>query len=261
MTTIHQGSERPPAEPASVESIAPIGHGEAMDLAAAEYARFLDVVRTLTPEEWATRVDDCPLWDVQALLAHLLGNTEATATMREAIRQQVATKRRAKRTGEAEIDAMTAVQVEARAGLSPEQLLSRLAEAAPRSVRFRRRIPAVVRSARVTFPPPLGKKPVGYLLDIIYTRDTWMHRVDVSRALGREMVLSQQHDGRLIADVVADWARNHGRPFDLTLTGPAGGRWMQGSGGEVIELDAVEFCRIVSGRSTGEGLLQTDVVF
>lgn len=70
----------------------------------------------------------------------------------------------------------------------------------------------------------------GYLVDVVFTRDTWVHRLDIARATGRAMLLTREHDGRIVADGVADWARRHGRPFDLTLTGPAGGHWGQGSG-------------------------------
>ena len=65
----------------------------------------------------------------------------------------------------------------------------------------------------------------------------------------------------IVADVVAEWAERHGRPYSLTLTGPAGGSWTSGEGGPTIEMDAIEFCRVVSGRGTGEGLLQTQVPF
>jgi hypothetical protein len=58
---------------------------------------------------------------------------------------------------------------------------------------------------------------------------------------------------------VAEWAERHGAPYDLTLTGPAGGRWT--GTGEAIELDAVEFCRVVSGRGEAAGLLRTQVPF
>jgi hypothetical protein len=56
-----------------------------------------------------------------------------------------------------------------------------------------------------------------------------------------------------------DTARATGR--DLVLTGPAGGRWSFGSGGPELELDAVEFCRLVSGRGRGEGLFGVEVPF
>jgi hypothetical protein len=93
-----------------------------------------------------------------------------------------------------------------------------------------------------------------------------MHRVDISRATGRDLELSADHDGRLVADIVAEWARRHGRPFRLHLEGPAGGTFLQGSGtqgseGEEIAVDAVEFCRIVSGRAIGAGLLTQEVAF
>ena len=111
------------------------------------------------------------------------------------------------------------------------------------------------------FGPPLGTRPIGYLTDRIYTRDAWMHRVDIARATGRELVLTPEHDGRIVADVVAEWARVHGQPYRLTLTGPAGGTWSAGADGEEITLDAIEFCRILSGRAPGEGLLAHEVPF
>jgi hypothetical protein len=48
---------------------------------------------------------------------------------------------------------------------------------------------------------------------------------------------------------------------ELTLLGPGGGHYATGSGGEIIELDVVEFCRAVSGRLPGDGLLATRVLF
>jgi hypothetical protein len=74
-------------------------------------------------------------------------------------------------------------------------------------------------------------------------------------------VLTPDHDGVLVGDVVAEWAQRHGAPYRLRLTGPAGGEWSSGTGGEEIEMDAVEFCRVVSGRSTGVGVLSQQVPF
>ena len=102
---------------------------------------------------------------------------------------------------------------------------------------------------------------MSYLLDVILTRDPWMHRVDISRATSRPLVLTPEHDGRIVADVAAEWARRHGRPFRLELTGPAGGTFVNGDGGEDIRLDAVEFSRILSGRAAGTGLLTQEVPF
>ena len=118
---------------------------------------------------------------------------------------------------------------------------------------------------RATLTQVIGDHPekwrMSYLLDVILTRDPWMHRVDISRATGRDLVLTPEHDGRLVADVVAEWASRHGRPYRLRLTGPAGGTWSAGTDGPELELDAVEFCRIISGRGTGTGLLTQQVPF
>jgi hypothetical protein len=73
--------------------------------------------------------------------------------------------------------------------------------------------------------------------------------------------LTPAHDGRLVADVVADWARRHGEPFTLVLTGSAGGRWRAGDGGALIEIDALDFCWTLAGRAPGTGLLTTPVPF
>jgi uncharacterized protein (TIGR03083 family) len=244
-----------------VEDISPIERDEAMRLAEAENERCLDLLRSLDPADW-TKPTDCALWDVRRLVAHVLGNAEAGASMRESVRQQVRTRRLARQERLPGIDAMTAAQVEARDHLSPEELVRRLAGAFPASVRARRRMPGLLRRVRIDPGiPGEAKWPLAFLMDTIFTRDVWMHRVDLSRAVERATVLTPGHDGRLVADVVTDWAGRHGQPFTLVLDGPAGGAFVRGAGGEEHRLDAVEFCRIVSGRSSGAGLLKTEVPF
>ena len=108
--------------------------------------------------------------------------------------------------------------------------------------------------------------PLGYLTDVILTRDPWMHRLDLARATGQDPVHTADHDGVIVADVVAEWARRHGRPYRLELTGPAGGSWSFGTGGEEIVMDAADFCRVLSGRPGPDGgqpwgLLTTQVPF
>jgi hypothetical protein len=143
-------------------------------------------------------------------------------------------------------------------------VLRRLAEAGPQSARFRSRVPSPFRAMPMKQELLSGKSEswkMGYLLDTILTRDTWMHRVDIARATGREFVQTANHDGRIVADAVAEWARRHGQPFTLELGGPSGGSFTQGAGGETISLDAVELCRIFSGRAIGSGLLTQEVPF
>ncbi len=116
-------------------------------------------------------------------------------------------------------------------------------------------------AVRLPLGPPLGVRPLGYLMGRIYTRDSWMHRIDIGRATGREPVLTPVHDGRLVDDVVREWAAAHGAPYSLELTGPAGGRWGTEGAGEQLVLDAVDFCRSVSGRLPASGLLAQPVPF
>jgi hypothetical protein len=102
---------------------------------------------------------------------------------------------------------------------------------------------------------------IGYLIDVILTRDPWMHRTDIARATGASHLLTAGHDGVIVADVVAEWAARHGQPYTLHLTGPAGGSWTSGEGGPLIETEAVEFCRLLSGRGHAGGLLAIEVPF
>jgi hypothetical protein len=65
----------------------------------------------------------------------------------------------------------------------------------------------------------------------------------------------------IVADVVAEWAARHQQPYTLRLTGSAGGTWSAGAGEPQITLDAIDFCRMASGREHGAGLLAVEVPF
>jgi uncharacterized protein (TIGR03083 family) len=232
----------------------------AIRLAAAEYGRFLDLLRSLGPADW-TRPTDCSLWDVRAVAAHNLGTAEMSASVRESIRQNLSAKRR----GGVFIDALTGLQVEERRGMTPAAIVARYAEIVPGAARGRLRTPALVRRLTMPVTQHVGgaeeRWTFGFLVDTILTRDTWMHRVDIARATGHDLVLAADHDGAIVGDIVAEWAARHGAACTLTLTGPAGGRWSFGSGGPELELDAVEFCRTVSRRAPGAGLFDVEVAF
>lgn len=249
----------------SVAEIPALEHREAGVLAAAENQRFVDLVRGLSHEDWS-KPTDCSEWDVRAMASHVLGAMDANASVRVFVHQFRAGKKAA--GDRPDIDGMTEVQVRERAQLDPEQLVERLAVMAPKAARGRQRVPGLVRRMpmKVEVAKAMETWRLGYLLDTIFTRDTWMHRVDISRATGRELVLTPEHDGRIVADVVAEWARRHGRPFTLELSGAAGGTFTQhdaanGDRGEAIAIDAVEFCRTLSGRASGAGLLGKEVPF
>jgi uncharacterized protein (TIGR03083 family) len=243
-----------------VNQIPALDRREAAVLAATENARFVDLVRGLEPADWS-KPTDCSEWDVRAMASHVLGAMEANDSLVVFIRQFRAGKKAA--GDRPDIDGMTEIQVRERAHLRPEQLVERIAVLAPKAARGRQRVPGLMRRLpmKVEVARTMETWRLGYLLDTIFTRDTWMHRVDISRATGRDLVLTPEHDGRIVADVVAEWARRHGRAFTLELTGSAGGVFSADRDGERIALDAVEFARILSGRAPGAGLLNQEVPF
>ena len=243
----------------SVEEVSTIRRPDSIRLAETETARLAAVLRSLDDEAWAAPTD-CPLWDVRAMAGHVLGMVETFSSLRSFARDMRAG---AKAAGDGPfIDGLTAVQVQAHAGLSRSELIDRLETRGPVQAAWRGSR-HLMRQIRTTEDGPDGPETwkAGYLFDIILTRDTWMHRVDITRATGTPMELTPDHDGRIVADVVAEWARRHGQPFTLRLTGPAGGAWASGTGGEDIEMDAVELCRILADRADGQGLLTQSVPF
>lgn len=233
-------------------------------LASEAYDRLLQLLRDLTPEEWA-RQTECPGWDVRAMAGHVVGMARMASGLRETLRQDKAARRR----GGIYIDALTALQVEEQSHLSTAELLDRFADLGPRAARWRAGLPGLVRRMPIRVPQQVGEQlerwTNGYLTDVILTRDTWLHRMDICRATGREPLLTADHDGVIVADVVQEWAERHGRPHQLELTGPAGGSWSRGPASEATTLDAVEFCRVLSGRrsddATIDDLASTHVPF
>lgn len=232
----------------------------AMRLAATEYDRVVELLRSLPPEAWLTRTA-CPAWDVRQMAAHLLGMAEMAASIRESTRQvKVAAAR-----GGVFIDALTALQVEERADLTPKQIVERFAAVGPKAAKGRRRAPWFIRRRAMPQQQVVAGRDevwtVGYLLDVILTRDPWMHRIDITRATGAELVHTPDHDGVLIDDVVREWAARHGQPCSLVLTGPAGGTWRFGTGGPDLEADATDFSLMVTLRRPADGLFATEVPF
>jgi uncharacterized protein (TIGR03083 family) len=243
---------------------------EATALAHTAYQRFADATAALGPEDWG-RATDCEGWTVRDLAGHVVGALRSAASMREMVSQQAAASRRARRDGGDLVDAMTAIQVERTAGLSPDEVVAELQRLVEPATNGRRRTPALLRKAkiRVQMGDLDERWSLGYVVDTILTRDAWLHRVDLARAVSAEPVLTADHDGRIVADVVAEWARRHGQPYHLVVTGPAGGTYRSAEGGagepgqavDPITIDAIDLCRILSGRAAGEGLLATAVPF
>jgi uncharacterized protein (TIGR03083 family) len=239
-----------------VSTIPRIKHPEGMRIADDEANRVAATLRGLEQSDWA-KPTDCPRWDVRALAAHMVGSVASQASPREFLRQV-----RAGRPVVAEIgaqywwDGMNEIQVRERSERSMEQLVAEWDRLSPRALKARRRLPRpIAKLPLLKLPAPIGRQPLAYLFDVGFTRDAWMHRIDLAEATGKPFNADAGHDGRIVADLVAEWATTHGLPFDLELTGSAGGHYTQGADGEHITIDAIAFARTLAERAHGDGVL------
>ena len=234
-----------------------IKHDEAMAITAAENRRLWELLIDIKPDEWSLPTD-CTRWDVRAIVVHLIAAAEAQASVVEFVRQTMAGRRLMEEIGGIyPVDGMNEAGLRARSHLTPEELSDRWTRVAAEALGFRRRMPAPIRALPLLRLDKGLWKPLGYLYDIGFTRDVWMHRVDLSRATGRTFIATAQHDGRIVADIIAEWATTHTDPFTLKLTGPAGRTYVRDSAdpGDRLKVDAIDCCRILSGRGTPVGVL------
>jgi uncharacterized protein (TIGR03083 family) len=240
-----------------VTSIPRIQHAEAMAITAVENRKFGDQLRSFDADDW-TKPTDCVLWDVHGLAAHVVGAAAGQAKVREFVRQV--------RTGKpliAEIgaenwwDGMNELQVRERAERTPAELIAEWDSISERALRARTKLPRLIaRLPLLKLPEPVGRQPVAYLFDMGFTRDVWAHRIDLAVATGKPFDADAEHDGRILADIVAEWATTHDEPFTLELDGPAGGVFTRGTGGETVRMDATELVRVLAERVPGDGVLQ-----
>ena len=249
--------------PKDVAAIGRISHGEAMQLAAEENHRFLALLGHLEATDWQ-KATDCTRWTVRDVAVHLIASAEAQASPTEFLPQVWQGRRlTAEIGGRHWVDGLNEAQLRTRGALSPDDIPSRWEQASAAALKARRRMPSLVRRLRLL---PLGRpdgvdlgwQPLGYLFDSGFTRDVWMHRIDICRATGRPVNPTPEHDGRIVEDIIAEWATLHGDPFALKLTGPAGGSFTRpdGPASEWLEVDALESCRLLSGRGEPYGVLR-----
>ncbi len=250
----------------TIDSITAISkQTDAGELALAAYAALIELLDELDDDDWA-RPTECPNWTVADMVGHLIGAAKAGASKRELVRQAIWGWGHSAEYGGNRFDAFNALQVSEHSGLTPAERIAALREIAPRAVGGRMRMPNLLRrqSMRIDQAGSTAGFPnsatIAQLVDVIYTRDTWLHRVDIARATGWRLTLGAA-DTRIVEDAVREWIGRHGSAVDLTLTGPAGGRFTHGTGGPTLTLDAVEFCRILSGRAPGSGLMAHKVLF
>ena len=251
----HDSVGRPSLSDAA--SIPSLTHSEAAEMAAVELERFLTLVESLSPADW-DKPTACPLWNVRQIVAHVTGSAASYARWSQFKRQHSRKVQRPYRqAGFSLLDAINQIQVDGRTNATPAELLAELREVGPRAIATRKRLPAVLCAVRLPLPL-LGVVPLGYLTDLIYTRDMWMHRLDICRATGKEMVQTAEHDGRIVALVIRDLARKltpklEGNSIVYELAGVSGGSWRIGRSSQPVAtllMDALDFNLLASGRLT-----------
>ncbi|MDQ6934567.1 MAG: maleylpyruvate isomerase family mycothiol-dependent enzyme [Actinomycetota bacterium] len=220
---------------------------DAVSVAEAEYAALLTMLRALPEAEWE-RPTDCTGWTVRDIVAHVAGAADEAVHLTVQGRHMFKAKTRDRKM--ALVDSLSKQQIADREQRTNSEILNELAVLATRAPKARSRVPMPMR--RMALPDP-ARQPgdsMGYLLDVIYPRDVWMHRIDISRATGCEMSDSGAEDV-VVAQVVRDLQRAwRGAPFTLTLTGRGAGSWpIGGENGGVLVADTVDLCRLWSGRS------------
>ena len=233
------------------EQVSYVTADEAYTLMSVALERFLALVETLAPDDW-DQPTACTAWTVRDMLAHQAGGYASGTSYREMIRQYSTLPKK----GQLPEDAVNDLQVRERANRSPAELIAELRQVGPVAIQkwayqFRLVKP-------IAIPHPVGGLlSLRHLMWIIHSRDTWMHRLDICRATGREFYQTREHDGRIVALIVRDLDRAlrnklGGQAIIVELAGVAGGVWKVGAGeaAATIQMDALDFSIFASGRFT-----------
>ncbi len=236
-------------------NIPALGREEAYSLAMTAFERLLAVVEKLSGEDWQ-QPTDCSEWTVKNMVAHLSGSCDGYASWKGHLRQTFKNPYLFKISPM--IDAINAIQVDDRANYTPEELVAEFRELGPKAINTRYKIPWLLRIIPLPNVVVPGKVvPVSYLLDVIYSRDEWMHRADLCRAAGQKMLLTEDHDARMVELVLRDIAtmslKNPAYTVDLVLTGDLTLEYRFGRGTQpdaTILVDLVQFNRRASERIT-----------
>ena len=202
----------------------------------------------LTDADFA-RETDCAGWRVRDIVAHLAGSAEE---MKWPWGFPLRIVRGHHRYPEmANLDARNQIQIDDLRALDDAALIAHYREQQPTALTGARRMPALLRKAKAPSGLP-GVPPIniGYLFDVICTRDIWMHAIDIEQATGAPRVLGP-YDGEVIAQIFRDLCIEwRGPTIELQLTGASSMRWMVGTGPVTAKAtaDAIEFCRLLAGR-------------
>jgi uncharacterized protein (TIGR03083 family) len=221
---------------------------QALATLTAELDTFQQLVASLHDDDWPKPTASHG-WSVKDLVAHVAGQFEEQArfgTFRRRLREG---KRRY--PDRIALDAHNQYQIDELSGLSTGELKAHLAEHVPPALKAIRRAPWFVRRMPSTlfFPePPLPDRRMSYLFDVLTSRDTWMHRLEIADATGRPFTVDG-HDLDVVDRVMEDLAQAWTGPgLKIELTGAIKGIWSLGTDPEATSADGLTLMRHLSGR-------------
>lgn len=247
------------ADVVEVAAIPKLSREQCAEIARRESDRFAALLACLSGDDWV-QPTDCTRWTVREIALHQLSVAECWASLREFLSMYLRGLPITLRMRGLPVDGANEIGIADRRHLSDAELLARFERSRERLLRLRAAAPPALRA--IPLPTgPTGWVSVGELYDIVLTRDTWTHRMDICRATRRRFPVESRLDGVLVADMVRDWAVRHRQPFTLHLTGPMSASYRSGTGGPTIAFDTLEFVRAVSGRRQESGLLGVHILF
>jgi hypothetical protein len=160
------------------------------------------------------------------------------------------------------VDGTNKLQVEERADKTTAELITEFRQNGQTAVHNRRKLPWLIRKIHIPMGS-LGLASFEYLFDVIYPRDEWMHRYDICAATGKKMVVTQEHDGRIVALVLRDIAKKlrktiGNRTIVLQLTGALTAEYQFGHNPTpdcTLTMDVFDLNLRASGRISVEEVL------
>jgi uncharacterized protein (TIGR03083 family) len=223
---------------------------EAASVVTEQLTAYAAELRCLDTTDWS-RPTDCAQWDVRQIAAHIAGELDESAHI-AVLARHLLQARKPRHDGLA--DAINAQQQADRRDRPGPAIVTDIERLMHQAVRRRLKTPRLVRRVRVPGDDLPPGSNFGYLFDVIYPRDVWLHRIDTARATGRPLTPTVG-DNVIIAQVVRDLARDwHEQTWVLHLD--AVGQWLVGAGQPTatVRTDAIDYLRLLSGRQATPAL-------
>ncbi|HWC13638.1 MAG TPA: maleylpyruvate isomerase family mycothiol-dependent enzyme [Actinomycetota bacterium] len=231
-------------------------HAEWVQLSREIDQGLLRTLHGLSGEDWSS-VTDCAPWTVKDVAAHVLAWAESIPSPKTFLSESVVGFKQRRDFGGNMIDAQNQHQVDKLAALATAELIERLERALPRFDKARGLYGRF--AVAIPYKQPFSSTWVSlsFLMDAIFTRDHFMHHIDICRATGREMPVGPA-EIRVAHDAFKEWATALPEPVELVLTGPAGGQFRSGDATATIRGDAIDLCRVLAGRPSSDITIEGD---